>query len=178
MDAPAALFWSLVEHQWPQLQALAMHEASPLGLTALTSLTCQYWRPEDIDSFQCSQLANLQVRQEADLNLLPSTLTKLSLDSFTGLPLVVANLHHQHLRSQQSLVHICFLSQLEDLSGIWRLMPAVHPVLVSVTSVELIIHPQAFILPDMTDFRHLGACLPHLQLVHIHFKAGNTQRRS
>ena len=172
MDAPNATFWSLVEQQCPQLQALAMHQATALSLTALTSLTCQYWRLQDSDSFQCSQLAHLHVRLEADLTLLPSTLTSLALDSSPWLPPTMASFQDQHLRSQQSLVHICYTSGLIDLSDIRGLVPAIHPVLSAVTSVKLTILPQAFILPDMDGqhFRHLGACLPHLQRVHVHLQ--------
>eukprot|EP00891_Asterochloris_glomerata_P003698 jgi/Astpho2/3698/Aster-04887 len=51
--------WSLVEQQCPQLQALATHEAIPLCLTALTSLTSHFWLPQHTDSFQCSRLSHL-----------------------------------------------------------------------------------------------------------------------
>ena len=172
IDVLKAQDWSLVEQQCPKLQALAMHKATPLCLTALTTLTCRSWHPPDRDSFQCSQLARLHVRMGADLNLLPSTLTSLSLSSFPGLPPVMTNLQDQHLSSQQSLVRICFTSQLQDLSDINGLMPAVDPVLTSVTSVELTIHQQAFIPQNMDIgyFRHLGARFPHLQRVHIHLQ--------
>ena len=42
MDQHDALFWSLEERQCPQLQALAVHKATSLRLTALT---CNYWLP-------------------------------------------------------------------------------------------------------------------------------------
>ena len=174
VDQPESLNWYLVEQRCPQLQALAMHETIPLCLTALTSLTCNYWEPQDTDSFQCSQLAHLHVKLRANLNLLPSTLTGLSLTSFPRLPPVMADLQHQHLRSQQSLVHICFTSQLEDLSDILGLVPAMHPMLAnSVTSVELTIHPRAFLSPDVTNsmagqhFHHLCAWFPHMQRLHM-----------
>ena len=83
-DAP---LWSLVE-QCPQLQALAVHQAKSLCLNALTSLTCAYWEPRDLSSFQCSQLAHLHVLMRAHFNLLPSTLISLSLDSI--LPVLIS----------------------------------------------------------------------------------------
>ena len=72
--------WSLVVQQSPQLQALDTLKAVPLCLTALTSLTCNYWLPQDTDSFQCSRLGHLHVRGLASANLLPSTLTSLTLN--------------------------------------------------------------------------------------------------
>ena len=172
-DAPA---WSLVGQQCPQLQALAMDMACPLCLTALTSLTCNHWLPQDTHSIQCSQLAKLQCSQLVDLHvqmgpipkLLPSTITSLSLNPVPQRPLFVANLQDQHLRS---LVHIRCMSHLMDLSDIQGLVPAIHPVLAtSVTPVELTIHPAAFIPPDMDEqpFPHLGAWFPHLQRVQFH----------
>ena len=172
-DAP---FWSLVERQCPQLQALAMYEATSLCLTALTSLTCNHWEPQDTDSFQCSRLGHLHVLNRANFDLLPSTLTSLSLDPSSTGSWGSANLQYQQLRSQQSLVHISFTSQLVDLSHIRRLLPAGHPVLNSVTSVELIIKPQAFTPPDMDGsmagqhFHQLGAWFRHLQRLHIHLQ--------
>ena len=169
------VIWSLVEQQCPQLQALAMNKAVPLCLTALTSLTCTRWEPRDTDSFQCSQLGHLHVRGAANLNLLPSMLTSLSLDSIWQSP-VTLDLQDQHMRSQQSLVHICFTSWLEDLSDIRGLVPASHPVLTGVTSVELTIDPGAFKPPDMDGimyghyFRHLCAWFPYLQRLHIHLQ--------
>eukprot|EP00891_Asterochloris_glomerata_P008570 jgi/Astpho2/8570/Aster-05056 len=59
VDGRSAPDLSLVEQQCPQLQALAVHKATWLCLTALTSLTCPYWEPRDTDSFQCSQLVHL-----------------------------------------------------------------------------------------------------------------------
>ena len=167
-----SLNWSLVEQQCPQLQGLAISKAVPLCLTALTSLTRHYWEPRDSDSFQCSQLGHLHVPWRVNLNLLPSTLTSLSLHhsghSMTHIP-------DLDLRCQQSLVHISFTSILWDLSYIQGLMPAVQsPALsTSVTSVELIIHPQAFTLPHMDGsmagqhIHHLVTWFPMLQRLHI-----------
>ena len=157
--------WALVEQQCPQLQALSMHKATPLCLTALTSLTCDFWRPQDRQSFQCSRLGHLYVKCRFDLNLLPSTLTSLSLYSGPG-----QQLNAQHLGRQQSLVHICFTSPLKDLSDIQGLVSGIHPALSFVTSVKLTIHPRALFPPDMAGqhFHHLGACFVHLQRVHIH----------
>ena len=171
-----SLDWSLVEQQCPQLQALATIKAMPLCLTALTSLTCNYWLPQDTDSFQCSRLGHLHVRGLASLNLLPSTLTSLSLDSISRSAFMVYYLEDQRLRSQPPLVHICFTSQLVDLSQIRRLVSGIHPVLASVTSVKLTIQPQAFIPPDMDGvmtgrcFDQLGAWFPYLQRLHIHLQ--------
>ena len=75
-DAPD---WSLVEQQCPQLQALNISRAPTLCLTALTSLTCNSWEPHDRDCLQCSRLGDLHVMYTANPNLLPSTLTSLSL---------------------------------------------------------------------------------------------------
>ena len=180
MDACDSPDWSLVEQQCPQLQALAMDNAIPLCLTALTSLTCQYWLPQHTGSFQCAQLRRLHVLWEADLSLLPSALTSLSLSSVRGRPFAVMrnlqrDLQHQHLRSQQFLVHICFASLLPGLSSVQGLMPALHTVLAtSVTSVELSIHPRAFSLPNPDGsmagqhFHNLGVWFPQLQRLHIH----------
>ncbi len=175
MDAPDL---SLVEQQCPQLQALAVHKVTSLCLTALTSLTCTYWLSQD--SFQCSQLAHLHVRIGADINLLPSTITSLSLEPhrrpYLGMYPGMGNLRDQHLRSQLSLVHICFRSHLSNLPNIQKLLPAIHPVSTHVTSVELTVHPQAFIPPDITGsmagqhFCHLDAWFPYLQRLHIHLQ--------
>ena len=175
--------WSLVEQQCPQLQALATHEAIPLCLTALTSLTSHFWLPQHTDSFQCSRLSHLHVRRAADLTLLPGTLTSLSLNSVPGPPWLVAHLRDrrprdQHVRCKPSLVHISFTSLLVYLSDIQGLVPAaLHPVLaMSVTSIKLTIHPQAFSPPDMDGsmagqhFRHLFARLAYLQRLHIHLQ--------
>ena len=162
--------WPLVEQQIPQLQALDTLRGVPLCLTALT---CRNW-PQDIDSFKCSRLGHLHVRGLVSANLLPSTLTSLSLDSI-GKSAVLGNLQIQHLRSQQSLVHICFTSWLVNLSQIRQLVSGIHPVN-SVTSVELTIQPQAFLPPHMDGFmtgqhfNHLGAWCPHLQRLHIHLQ--------
>ena len=104
MDARNPPDWSLVEQQCPQLQALAMDMAVPLYLTALTSLTCQFWLPQHTDSFQCSRLGHFCVLEGADLRLLPGALTSLSLHSVRGRPYFAM----PNLPSQQSLVHICF----------------------------------------------------------------------
>ena len=174
---PRSLDWSLVEQQCPQLQALAMRNPVPLCLTALTSLTCQNWQPQDRDCFQCSRLADLHVKDRADPNVLPSTLTSLAL-YFGALsecyPSVVNMIgdhpnYPQSLVHTHSLVHMSFESRLRGPSDVRRLVPANHPVLSSVTSVELIFHSDAF-LPDMDGqhFRHLFACMfPHLQRLHI-----------
>ena len=166
-DAP---FWSLVERQCPQLQALVTLKATSLCLTALTSLTCSYWEPRDTDSIQCSRLGNLHLTYRAKFDLLPSTLTSLSLP-----PSPMGFLDQdQYLRGQQSLVHISFMSQLVDLSHIRQLLPVIHPVSNSVTSVEPTIKPQAFTPPDLDGsmaeqhFCQLGAWFPHLQRLHIH----------
>ena len=71
--------WSLVEQQCLQLQALNVCDAIPLCLTALTSLTCAFWHPQDRDRFQCSRLVNLHIDYRASPDLLPITLTSLSL---------------------------------------------------------------------------------------------------
>ena len=126
---PDPLEWSLLEQQCPRLQALAVHSAVPLCLTTLTSLTCLDWRPQGSDRFQCSRLGDLHVKCRADPNLLPSTLTSLSLYSnawWEPSPSVV-NVVDDHLRSQQSLVHMCFES-LGDALYIQELVPANHPI--------------------------------------------------
>ena len=165
---------SLVEQQCPQLQALSMEKASLLCLTALTSLTCQLWRPQAGDSIQCPQLANLHVQLAGVSNLLPSTITSLTLGTLTlDRPMFMANLEDQHLRSQRSVVHIRFLSHLMDISRIQRLIPTILPVLAtSVTSVALTTDPQAFMPPGMDEqqFHHLGDWFPPLQRVHIHLR--------
>ena len=168
---------SLLEQQCPQLQALAVHRATSLCLAALTSLTCPYWEPQDTDSFQCSQLADLHVRTAANLDPLPSTLTSLSLDPSPRWFWVLANLQDQHLSRQQSLVHICFTFHLMDLADIQGLVPAARPLLApSVTSVELTISPEAFIPPDIggsmagQHFRHLDAWFPNLLRMHVHLQ--------
>ena len=166
----AAMDLSLVEQQCPQLQALALYEAIPLRhvvLTALTSLTCQCWLPQDTDSFQCSRLGHLHVEHSAKLSMLPSTLTSLSLNYDVAWP----NNYGERPRSQLPLVHIRYSPLLKDLSHIQCLVPTMHSaVATSVTSVQLKIDPQALIPPDM--FRqHLGyldTWFPHLQRVHIH----------
>ena len=166
--------FSLVEQQCPQLQALATFEADPLCLTALTSLTCHFWLPRDRDQFQCSRLGHLHVLRSANISILPSTLTSLSLDYRPEFkfPVMSANLQgRQQLSYHPSLVHICFTSQLEELPQIRSLLPAVHYVLAKfVTSVQLNIHPEAFI-PPVTDRRfcqYLGAWFSRLQRLHIH----------
>ena len=169
---PDPLDWSRVVQQCPQLQALAMNNAVPLCLTALTSLTCQVWCPQDRDCFQCSRLGDLYVYDRANPNLLPSTLTSLSLyaTAWREPSPSVVNVVDDRLKCLQSLVHICFESYLWDLSRIRDILPASNPVLRSVTSLELTIHPRAF-LTNMygQHFHHLGACMfPHLQRVHIH----------
>ena len=70
-DAP---FWSLVERQCPQLQALAMYEATSLCLTALTSLTCNHWEPQDTDSFQALGWATSMCYTEPNLTCSPAHL--------------------------------------------------------------------------------------------------------
>ena len=158
---------SLVEQQCPQLQALATQEAVPLSLAALTSLTCQYWLPQQTASFQCSRLGHLHVVRRAEPSVLPSTLTSLSLNYNVAWPC----LYEERVRSQQSLVHICFTSLLVNLSAVRGLVPTIHAILaVSVTSLKLNVHPQAFIQPDMDGqhLQHLGALFPRLQRVHIH----------
>ena len=174
VDGRSAPDLSLVEQQCPQLQALAVHKATWLCLTALTSLTCPYWEPRDTDSFQCSQLVHLHVRTSANLNLLLSTLTSLSLDPMPRPFLAPANLQHQHLSSQQALVHISFTSHLMDLSDIQGLVPATRPLLApSVASVELTMSLEAFHPPDLggsmaeQHFHHLDAWFPHLQRLHV-----------
>ena len=157
----------LLEQQCPQLQALAMERDMPLCLTALTSLTCRFWLPLETDSFQCSRLGHLHVVCGAKLSMLPSTLTSLSLKYNVAWP----RLYGEPMRSQQSLVHICFSSLLENLSHIRGLVPVIHSVsATSVTSIKLTIHPQAFFPPDIDgqQFHHLGAWFPRLQRVHIH----------
>ena len=181
-NEPDPLDWSLVEQQCPQLQALAMHSAVPLtyqGLTALTSLTCQVWYPQDRAWIQCSRLGNLYVDHRADPNLLPSTVTSLSLNDTAWQepsPCVVDTVD-DHLRSVQSLVHMCFKSHLWDLSQIQERVPASHPALSSVTSVEFTFHPQAFLADmDGQHFHHLGACFLHLQRVHIHLNCSYSKQ--
>ena len=168
---------SLAAQQCPQLRALAVKKATLLCLTALTSLTCPFWEPRDTDSFQCSQLVHLHVLISANLNLLPSTLTSLSLDPMPSRSWVLVDHQDQHLSGQQSLVHIRFTSHLPDLSDIQGLVPATHPLLApSVTSVELTFGPEAFIPPDIggsvaqQHFRHLDAWFPYLQRVHVHLQ--------
>ena len=173
------LDWSL--QQCPQLQALAMNNAVPLCLTALTSLTCQVWCPQDRDCFQCSRLGDLHVlAYKANLNLLPSTLTSLSLHMIPAWgpsPSVVDD----HLRSPQSLVHMCLKSYVCQPSNIGELLPVSHPAQSSVTSVELHVHPRVFSPPDMDSsmagqhVHHLGAWFPHLQCVHIHLRVHGRQ---
>ena len=127
------------------------------------------------NGFQCSRLGHLHVRGPASANLLPSTLTSLTMDSI-GKSAVMGDVQDQHLRSQPSLVHICFTSQLVNLSQVKRLVSGVHHVLHSVPSLELTIQPQAFILPDMDGimtgqyFSRLGAWFPSLQRLHIHLQ--------
>ena len=162
---------SHVEQQCPQLQALFMDKAMPLYLTALTSLTCYHWLPQDTDSFQCSRLGHLHVQNNHhpqssfNLGLLPSTLTSLSCGQLK------AHNQAQHLTGRQPL-HICFTRPLEGLSSIRDLVQAnERPVLATfVTSVIHTIQWKAFISPYMTrqHFNHLGAWCPHLQRVHIH----------
>ena len=162
-----ALDVSLVEQQCPQLQALAMNMAIPLCLTALTSLTCQFWLPQDINQFQCSRLSHLHVERLARLGMLPSTLTSLSLGYDVAWPMYYGD----PMGSQQSLVHISYSPLLKDLSHIQGLVPIMHfAVATSVTSVHLTIHPQAIIPPDMfrQHLEHFGIWFPHLQRVHIH----------
>ena len=62
------------------------------------------------------------------------------------------------------------LPHLWDPSDIPELLAANHPVLISVTSVELTVHPDAFRThKHVQQFHHLCSCtLPHLQCVHIH----------
>ena len=176
-DAPDPLDWSLVKQQCPQLQALSIDTAVPLCLMALTSLTCLFWSPPDRDSIQCSRLVELHVFWRANLDLLTSTLTSLSLDdvyAWREPSPSVANIADDHLRSLQSLGHMCFDSYVLKPSDIGNLLPASHPALSSVTSVKLNAHPQVFFPPDMNasmageQFHHFGAWFPHLQRVHIH----------
>ena len=167
---PVPLDKSLVGQQCPQLQALDMNNY-PLCLTALTSLTCNYWQPRDRDHFQYSRLVDLHVRRRVDPSLMPSTLTSLSVHSsawwqFSDLD--------DDLTCPQSLVHMSFKSklwdpsQIQDYLDIEDLLPASNPVLRSVTSLELAIVPEAF-LPNMDwqQFHHLGAWFPRLQRLHI-----------
>ena len=169
LTVSGALDWSLVEQQCPQLQALFMDRAGPLCLTALTSLSCAYWEPRD--GFQCSRLVDLHVKLRANPSLLPRTMTSLSLHStaWSEPSPSVVNVVDDHLRSPQSLVHMCFKSQLRNPSKIQTMLPASHPALGSVTSVELTIHPAAF-RPhmDVQQFHYLACMFPQLQRVHIH----------
>ena len=176
-DGHSAPDMSLVAQQCPQLQALDVQRATSLCLAALTSLICPDWEPQDTDSFQCPQLADLHVRTGANLNLLPSTLTSLSLDPNPWAFWVLANLQDQHLSRQQSLVHICFTFHLMDLADIQGLVPATRPLLApSVMSVELTISPEAFVPPDIggsmagQHFHHLDAWFPNLLRLHVHLQ--------
>ena len=158
----------------PQLQALAMHQARSLCLTALTSLTCAYWEPRDLSSFQCSQLAHLHVLMGAHFDLLPSTLISLSLDSMLPV-LVMVNLQGQHLRSQLSLLRICLNSRLVNLSDIRNLCQPVtlfQPLwrLLSSTFTHKSIPPDMDGIMTGQHFHHLGAWCPHLQRLHIHLQ--------
>ena len=100
-----------------------------------------------------------------------------------GYPLLLwSRIVDDHLRSPQSLVHMCFKTCVQDLLGIRKLLLASHPVLAtSVTSVELTIHPRAFFPPDMDDsmagqhFHHLWAWFTTLQHVHIHLHCSGRQ---
>ena len=112
--------------------------------------------------------------RSANISILPSTLTNLSLEykPELKLPVLSANLQaRQQLIYHPSLVHICFTSRLEELSQVRSLLPAVHFVLAKfVTSVQLTIHPEAFIHPPVTDRRfcqYLGAWFPRLQRLHM-----------
>ena len=169
VPSSGATDWSLVEQQCPQVQGLAMDMAISLSLTALTSLTCQRWLPHDTDSFQCSRLGHLHVECSAKLSMLPSTLTSLSLNYAVAWP----NYYGDPMRSQQSLVHICYLPLLKDLSHIQGLVPVMYSALAtSVTSVHLTIGPQALIPPDIfrQHLKYLDTWFPHLQRVHIHLQ--------
>ena len=178
------LKWSLVEQQCPQLQALALTNIGivddQLCLTALTSLTCHYWLADGTGSIQCSQLGHLVVQGSIDLVALPSTLTSLFVCKLSRFLVHPPDLH---LRGQQSLVHICFTSHLVALSDIQDLVSTTHPLLSTfVTSVQLTMHPKAFVLPDMDGsmagqhFHHLWAWFPHLQRLHIHLCAHARQQ--
>ena len=93
---PVSVDGSLVGQQCPQLQALAMNNFR-LCLTALTSLTCKYWKPEDRDHFQYSRLVDLHVHRRCNPNLLPSTLTSLSLHSSKWWEFSTVNIVDGHL---------------------------------------------------------------------------------
>ena len=112
---PDLIDWSLLEQQCPQLQALAISRAIPLCLTALTSVTCAVWRLQD--RFECSRLGHLHVTHRAQPNLLPSTLTSLSLRTINWWEpsAFVVSFIDDHLRSAQSLGHIR-LPRLRDPS--------------------------------------------------------------